>query len=433
MTPDRTQFPPWYLGITPGATLPWLVRLRWTTALLQGLAVILVIVLPLADIPLREIFVLLMVALIANAVTAVWLSRARDLSRPAAAALLSIEMVLLTGLLELTGGPFNPFSVILVAQVVFAALALGRLYAVLGTTMAALCYGALVYWHITEVPHGHHRLNDLPSHVLTMWMSIAAAAQLASYFVIQASSAVARREEKIEVMRQRAARTERLMSLTTLAAGAAHELSSPLATIAVAARELEHATARGNVPEVADDARLIRMEVDRCQAILDQMGGRAGGVAADDPETVDIGTVIAEVRSRLSMEEERRLIVHLPETRTTVHLPKAGLVRAVSTLVDNAFDATSDAQSPVVVQIDQRDDRWSIIVKNRGPAVSTEILQRAGEPFFTTKEPGRGLGLGLFLTRVFAERVGGALTLRSDDGTTAMLELPVRSEPAGAA
>jgi len=433
MTPDRTQLPPWYLGITPGATLPWLVRLRWTTALLQGIALILVIALPQVDIPLREILFLLFVALVANGLTALWLSRGAGLSRPATAAVLGIEMVLLTALLELTGGPFNPFSVILVVQVVFAALALGRLYAVLGTIFGVICYGALIYWHITEVPHGHHRLNDLPSHVLTMWMAIAAAAQLASHFVLQASNAVARREEKIEAMRQRAARTEHLMSLTTLAAGAAHELSSPLATIAVAARELERATARGSASEIADDAQLIRTEVDRCQAILDQMSGRAGGVAADDPETVDIASVIAEVRSRLSMEEERRLTVTLPTTPTVVHLPRAGLVRAISTLVDNAFDATNDDQSPVAIQIEQRDDRWSISVRDRGPAVSPEILQRAGEPFFTTKEPGRGLGLGLFLTRVFAERVGGVLTLRSDNGMTAMLELPIRSEPAGAA
>jgi two-component system sensor histidine kinase RegB len=431
---ERTSLPPWYVGITPGATFPWLARLRAATAVLQALALLLVVALPGVDIPIREVVLLLAVALVSNVLMAVWLVRGLTLPRVSAAAALGIEMLLLTALLELTGGPFNPFSVMLIVQVAFAALTLGRLYAGLGTVLAAVCYGALVYWHITEVPHGHHRLNDLPSHVLTMWMSVVAVAELAAYFVVQASNAVARREEKIEAMRQRAARTEHLMSLTTLAAGAAHELSTPLATIAIAARELEHATAaRGNVREIAEDARLIRTEVDRCQSILDQMSGRAGGIAADDPETVDITAVLADVRGRLTPEEDRRLIVRLPDRHTAVHLPRAALVRAVASLVDNAFDAAEDPASPVIVEVVHHGDRWSVSVRDQGPAVSADILQRAGEPFFTTKEPGRGLGLGLFLTRIFAERVGGALTLRSGEGTTASLDLPIRSEPAGAA
>jgi len=431
---DRAGLPPWYVGIAPGKGLPWLVRLRWATAFLQAIALLIVFVASEADIPLREIWWLLVVALAANVFVGFRLSRGATLQRPLSAAALGIEMVLLTALLELTGGPFNPFSVILVVQIAIAALTLGRLYAVLGTVLAAAAYAALIYWHVTEVPHGHHRLNDLPSHVLTMWMSVVAAAELAAYFVVQASMAVARREEKIEAMRQQAARTERLMSLTTLAAGAAHELSTPLATIAIAARELEHATTlRGNVPDIAEDARLIRTEVDRCQSILDQMSGRAGGIAADLPERVDIAALIADVRSRLPAEEQQRLIVRLPDGAEPVHLPRAGLMRAVTSLVDNAFDAAADSESPVIVEVVRQGQRWSVTVRDSGPAVSPDVLQRAGEPFFTTKEPGRGLGLGLFLTRVFAERVGGALTLRSDDGTTASLELPVRSEPAGAA
>ncbi len=430
---DRTSLPPWYLGITPGATLPWLVRFRWATVLLQAAALALIVAMPQADIPVREVWPLLALALVANVLVAARWITGRSSSKPATGAVLAVEMVLLTALLELTGGPFNPFSVILVVQITCAALTLGRLYALAGTGLAAVCYGALVYWHLTEVPHGHHRLNDLPSHVLTMWMSVAAVAELAAYFVVQASNAVARREEKIEAMRRRAARTEHLMSLTTLAAGAAHELSTPLATIAIAARELERATARGSAAEMAGDARLIRTEVDRCQAILDQMSGRAGGATADDPETIDLATLMADVRSRLSPDEQQRLVVHLPDRRVPIHLPRAGLVHAVASLIDNAFDATTDPSTPVVVEVAQQDDRWAITVRDRGPAVPADVLQRAGEPFFTTKEPGRGLGLGLFLTRVFAERVGGALTLRSGEGTTASLELPTRSEPAGAA
>ena len=92
----------------------------------------------------------------------------------------------------------------------------------------------------------HHRLNDFPTHLFTMWIAVAATAELIAYFVLQASNALARRERELEEMRRQAARTARVMSMTTLAAGAAHELSTPLATIALASKELERsASAQG--------------------------------------------------------------------------------------------------------------------------------------------------------------------------------------------
>src|SRR5262249_1512560 len=124
----------------------------------------------------------------------------------------------------------------------------------------------------------------------------------------------------------RAARSERLVALTTLAAGAAHELSTPLATIALASRELQHALdARRSDPDLAEDAQLIRREVDRCQAILDQMSGRAGGTAADEPELVALPELLAEVRSRFSSDDAGRLIVNTPLTIPPILLPRAGL------------------------------------------------------------------------------------------------------------
>ena len=98
------------------------------------------------------------------------------------------------------------------------------------------------------------------------------------------------------------------MSLTTLAAGAAHELSTPLGTIAVVARELELATGRGAPgAALADDARLIRAEVDRCRAILDQMSGRAGGIAEDRPERLDAGSAVAGAIGELPPDAAARV------------------------------------------------------------------------------------------------------------------------------
>jgi two-component system sensor histidine kinase RegB len=430
---DQASAQPWYLTATPLATLPWLVRLRWTSAAIETAAALFGWLLPHLDFPLRRLAPLILVAAASNVLSAVWLSRQRALPRLVELVSLAVDALLLAGLLELTGGPFNPFSVVFAVQVTLAALTLGRLPASIVGGLATASYVTLVYWHTREVDPVHHRLNDFPTHLFTMWIAVAATAELIAYFVLRASNALAQRERQLEAMRQQAARTARVMSMTTLAAGAAHELSTPLATIALASKELERSASALGTAALVEDARLIRGEVDRCRAILDQMSGRAGGVTADDPEAVDIRSVVDEVRSRLSRDQAAHLEVTVMTTAAPVYLPRAGFGQTLLTLVKNAFDATGNAaDARVFLDVTHQHDRLRITVTDHGQGMAPDVLHRAGEPFFTTKEAGRGLGLGLFLARVFAERTGGSLTLQSDRGTTATLELPART-PMGTA
>jgi two-component system, sensor histidine kinase RegB len=426
-TENGTHDAPWYLGATSRAALPWLARLRWTTALVEGCVVLVILALPHLDLPLDHLTWLIAAAGVANAVVAIWLSRRAAVPVVAAAGALAIDVALLTGLLELTGGPFNPFTVVYAVQVALAAVTLGAAWAWPLGAFATTCYGVLIYWHTTELVPGHHRLNDVPTHLLVMWITIAVTAELAAYFIVQASNALARRERELEQMRTRGARNERLASLTTLAAGAAHELSTPLGTIAIAARELERSVGTlGGGVALTDDARLIRMEVDRCQAILDQMSGRAGGIAPDEPEPVAVADLLSEIRDRLPPEQAARLQIRVHGAPPVVEVPRAGFRQVVTSLVKNAFDATADSK-PVGVELTHHAEGVRITVSDEGPGMPSAVLSRAGEPFYTTKAPGRGLGLGLFLARVFAERFGGTLTLQSDRGTTAILELPART------
>jgi two-component system sensor histidine kinase RegB len=250
------------------------------------------------------------------------------------------------------------------------------------------------------------------------------------------SQAISRREEDLEEMRARAARSERIAALTTLAAGAAHELSTPLGTIALAARELERAAQRGAPGSaLVDDARLIRAEVDRCRGVLDQMSGRAGGAAVHLPESLDVDDVFGAIRKHLRPERAARLIIRVAPEVPALHAPRAGLVQVLTSLVNNAFDASPDMM-PVSIEaaMDGVTGGVRIEVVDRGTGMTADTLRRAGEPFYTTKEPGRGLGLGLFLARVFAERCGGSITMRSGTGDTrVMLHLPSRHEPREAA
>jgi two-component system sensor histidine kinase RegB len=424
---DGSSRTPWYLGATAVVTVPWLIRMRVITAVIEVAAVIVAWTLPALDLPLDHLAPLLIASAIAHAGSAWMLSRSRPMSATVATLAMLVDVVLLTGLLELTGGPLNPFSLFYGVHIALAALTLGRVAALLAAATAAAGYGVLVYWHLHELVPGHHRLNDFPTHLFTMWLAAEATAELAAWFVVRASNALALREHELAVLRAQAARTERVVALTTLAAGAAHELSTPLATIALAARELERTASAQGAEALTDDARLIRAEVDRCRAILDHMSGRAGGAAAEVPEPVAVDTLLNDIVARLPAEQSSRVRV-VASVRRPLTVPRAGLAQALSSLIKNAFDA-SDAVAAVTISAVEQNDNVLIAVTDTGAGFSEEGLKRAGEPFYTTKPPGRGLGLGLFLARIFAERAGGTLRLDSRNGTTATLDLPVAGTP----
>lgn len=424
----------WYLDAGPHRIAAWLVRLRWTRVGVDLIVLAAALAFVAAEFPLRRIAPLIAAGALASADLAFQRSRGRTVPAWLCGVALAIDVALLTALLELSGGPSNPFSVIYVVAIALAAATLGAGWAWAMAAWAAASYGVLIAWHLEELVPAHHRLVDFPTHLFTMWLATVLTAELVGHFVQEASAAILRRESELEAMRSQAARSERLMSLTTLAAGAAHELSTPLATIAVASHELDRALApMTNDPRAArwaSDARLIREQVQRCQGILDQMSGRAGGSTADLSEPTDIAAVFADVRNRLAPEQAGRIRVQVEPDHAPIRVPRAGLVQVLVSLVKNAFDA-SEASRPVTLQGIQDESRVRLIVRDEGAGMSDAVLRRAGEPFFTTKEAGAGFGLGLFLARMFAERCGGTLTLESGRGTTAILDLPLSSHLPG--
>lgn len=421
--PGLSGAEPWYRRATPPATTPWLVRVRWATVGADAAVLAAATVFAHADFPLAHLVPYLAASALGNAAIAMTLGRQRPVGIPPLLGLLLLDVVLLTGVLELTGGPLNPFAVIYVVHVALAAVSLGSAPALLVGAGVVLGYAVLFYRQTHDGLASHHRLNDLPTHLFAMWIALAAFCELAAHVVGRASAG-------IEAMHQRAARSERLVALTTLAAGAAHELSTPLSTIAVVARELELATGR-DVPSaaLADDARLIRTEVDRCRAILDQMSGRAGGIAADVAERINVGDAIAQTIQELAREVAARVRFDRPTDLPVVDTSRTGLRQAVLSLLTNALDASAPDET-IVISADARAEPpvVRITVRDRGTGMSPPVLARAGEPFFTTKDAGRGLGLGLFLARVFAERYGGALSIESDGGTAASIELPAAGQ-----
>jgi two-component system sensor histidine kinase RegB len=329
-----------------------------------------------------------------------------------------------TGLLFFTGGPSNPFSFLYLVQIALAATTLRAAWTWALTTLALGCSAVLFVWH-RPLPAGASHEQYMELHLRGMWVAFGVAASFIVYFLLRVRRALAQRETELARSRLIAARQERLASLATLAAGAAHELSTPLATIAVVMKELQR---RASLVEagasVMDDLRLVREQVDRCRGILERMSSDAG-------ETIGEGTVattVREVVESVVRDLPSAVPVHMDywagEAALRLRVPPRAFGQALRGIVKNAQEA-SPPGGTVALRVQAVAAGLSFEVRDQGPGIPAAVLDRVGEPFFTTKPTGRGMGLGVFLARTTLERLGGQLRLASAaSGTTASLELP---------
>ncbi|HRI53279.1 MAG TPA: ATP-binding protein, partial [Pseudomonadota bacterium] len=247
------------------------------------------------------------------------------------------------------------------------------------------------------------------------------------YFLLRIRRELAQREAELEAARSLAARRDKLASLATLAAGAAHELATPLATIAVAAKELERQlrSAPGDGAAL-DDVQLIRGQVARCRGVLDQLGREAGDSMGESLIKTTARAVLEAAQEGLAGAAQVQLTVDPEVEQLALRLPLRSLAQALRALLKNALES-SPPRVPVAVAVRRSRGVLLIEVTDHGAGMSAETLRRLGEPFFTTKAPGAGMGLGVFLCHAVFESLGGQLGFVSTlgQGTRATVTLPL--------
>jgi len=402
----------------PTVALPWVVRLRYAMALGQILAASAIDRFLGIDLPLRWIMIPPALMLLTN----VWLSRQDDSTKESSLIgwLFMLDALCLTAILMLTGGPNNPFSSLYLVNITLAATILTRPQTLALGALSIFGYGSLFFWyHPIAALEVHHRGEGANLHLYGMWIGFGVASLLVAVFSGKISELLREREHSLLAMQEELARRERLASLATLAAGAAHELNTPLGTIAVAAKELErYATQTARDKAVAEDSRLIRTEVERCREILQRMAVHGAGHSGDVKELVSAEALIGAVKLgvptlQLTLKDDM-----------TLSVPRRAIEEALAELVKNSRDAGA---SQVSLSVVARNGSAEFIVEDTGTGIPPETLRHVGEPFFTTKEPGRGMGLGIFLVRTLAEQLCGQFSLESvsGKGTRATLALPV--------
>jgi two-component system sensor histidine kinase RegB len=412
----------------------WLVGLRWWSVGAQLTAM--GVAQWVFGIEMATALLLSAAAVIAatNAALAWWLRSHRVV--PASGlvgAVLAFDVVVVTVMLAGSGGAHNPFSVAYLVYVTLAATALPAAATWGVVALSSVGYGALFVidsgmWFGAK-GQGHCpqcAASGLTLHLQGMWVAFVVASSLVAHFVGRVSAALRRRTDELLRVSALAARNERLAAMTTLAAGAAHELATPVGTIALVARELHLAASRAAADaETLDDLELIEREAARCRAILDRMAARSLSPAAEPPVSLTVSGLWQAVQRELPEATARRLRLEASEPGMQLWVRDRLLVQVLTSIVQNAADA-SPPSAPISLVCAAHKGEVRFEVRDEGHGMTPEVLARVGEPFFTTKEPGRGMGLGLFLAHVFADRAGGRLAVESTvgEGTRVTLVLP---------
>lgn len=393
-------------------SVAWLTRLRWVG--LVGLAVLTAV-----GPALRFSPPLLAVVVVIVAAGATNLALQRSSHAPVSdhwiAAILGVDTLLLTGLLAVSGGDANPFALVYVFPVVLGALTVRP--SLTWALFAATTAGYASLFVVAPSDLHDHGPQAMRAHLAGMFVAYVLTAGLMAFAVGRVRASKDAADRQLDEARGIAERAERVAALATLAAGAAHELGSPLSTILVACRELE----RGSTdPRAGADLALIRDEVLRCQEIITLLSADVGAGIGEAARTIALRDLVDEALDGLGADP-----VVVDASEAEVNVPVGLVAQLVRRLVGNARDASApDADVRVEATVDAA--ALAIAVIDRGSGIPADVLARVTEPFFTTKPPGSGRGLGLFFVQSVVTQLGGDLHIASEvgSGTTVTVRLP---------
>jgi two-component system sensor histidine kinase RegB len=371
----------------------------------------------LLPLPWWELSVTLCCSAVLCALTALRLRTTLPVTELEYAVQLACDLLIHSALLYYSGGSTNPFVSYYLVPLTIAAVTLPWLYSLILSGLALVSYTLLLmlFYPLETFPVARENMQ-----IYGMWLSFALAAAVITFFAARMAEELRRQQEWRAQRREEGLRDQQLLAVATQAAGAAHELGTPLATMSVLIKEMrqDHAD-----PALQDDLQVLQDQVRLCKQTLQQLVRAAEANRRQDVSEQLVTGWLDDALDRwhLMRPEASYRLQRLGQGAAPRLSPPADLTQALLNLLNNAADACPDG---LEVQLDWNDENIFISIRDHGPGVPLAIAEQIGKPFFTTK--GKGFGLGLFLSKASVTRAGGSVKLYSheDGGTLTELRLP---------
>jgi two-component system, sensor histidine kinase RegB len=358
-----------------------------------------------------------------------------------------MDVLILAYMLYLTGGASNPIIWVFLLPLIVTAIMLPQAYAWNMVIITSSVYTMLITFNIplpAIEPHMMH--EDLASlspemldhmhmiadrryfnlHVFGMWFGFVFSAGLVAFFVVELAKTLKERERSLSEARESALRDERVVSLGTLAASAAHDMGTPLGTITILAHELAGELPVEEYPEIYQKLLIVQQQVDRCKQALSVMSASAGEMRAESGKVMPVSEYIDEVlnqwrthkaltKLKLYVDPNLNPFAEIIAERTVTH--------SIINILNNAAEATP-SDLGIEFHVQSEHDKLMLKIRDYGPGLPAEFLNFAGQqPVKSSK----GMGVGLFLTCSTIKRLGGRIVFTNleEGGVSVEIELPL--------
>ena len=419
--------------------LETLIGLRWLAVAGQTLSVLFVQLGMGFPLPLVACLVLIGVSALLNVVLGLRYPASHRLGTWPAFGLLAYDVIQLAGLLYLTGGLENPFAILLLVPVIVSATTLAPRPTIL---LGALVVALASVLSVNHLPLPWYPGQDLPlplRYIAGEWVALVSACIFTGVYTYRVAKEARRLARALNATELVLAREQHLSALDGLAAAAAHELGTPLATIALVAKELERELPPDSVH--AEDVALIKSQSQRCRDILAKLTSLSAQ-SAEHHARLPLSHLIDEVVTPYRGFATEIVVKAKGEGAEPVGRRNPGIVYGLTNLLENAVDF---ATSRVDIEAEWNDGQVVITIADDGPGFAAGVMDRIGEPYVTTRsqsgpegedhEAG-GLGLGFFIAKTLIERTGARLHFSNrvppDSGAIVRIVWPRSSMDEGA-
>ncbi len=391
--------------------LQTIVWLRWLAVVGQTATILIVAFGLNFPLPLLTCAVLIGALAVANLFLSARFPATYRLEPWEATLLLAFDLLQLTALIYITGGLSNPFVPLICVQVIIAFASQPMKHSLMLLAFALACVTAIAF---SPFPVPWYPGETLPIQLIIhvgIWCSIVAMMLFAAFYAYRVSHEANQLADALAATELVLEREKHLSQLDGLAAAAAHELGTPLATISVVAKEMEREL--GNDERFREDVALLRSQSERCRDIL----RRLTSLSAEGDEhlrTLPLSSLIEEVMApHREFGIKLRLVEKSERSGEPVGSRNAGIIYGLGNLLENAVDY---ARESVTVTTQHDPQQVEVIVEDDGQGYAPDILSRIGEPYVTKRQNearAGGLGLGLFIAKTLLERSGATLTFEN--------------------